>query len=164
MQGKDAITIGVLLLVILASGHDLYADISQGASRLHLLQEGLLLLVASLLLSWILTSLHRQRREITALKQALEDARNLPLPTDAGFLDARHRLSEVIARQFQQWDLSQSEQEVGLLLLKGLSLREISLLRGTAEKTIRQQASAIYKKAGVNGRHAFAAWFIEDFL
>jgi DNA-binding CsgD family transcriptional regulator len=37
-------------------------------------------------------------------------------------------------------------------------------LRGTAEKTIRQQASAIYKKAGVAGRHVFSAWFMEDLL
>jgi DNA-binding CsgD family transcriptional regulator len=37
-------------------------------------------------------------------------------------------------------------------------------VRDTHEKTVRQQASAIYRKAGVSGRHAFAAWFIEDFL
>ncbi len=51
-----------------------------------------------------------------------------------------------------------------LVLLKGFSLKEISALRGTAEKTIRQQAPSIYQKTGVSGRHAFAAWFIEDFL
>jgi DNA-binding CsgD family transcriptional regulator len=51
-----------------------------------------------------------------------------------------------------------------LLLLKGLSFNEISAIRETKEKTVRQQASEIYKKAGVVGRHAFAAWFFEDFL
>ena len=49
-------------------------------------------------------------------------------------------------------------------MLKGLSFKEIAALRQTREKTVRAQASAIYRKAGVNGRHAFAAWFIEDFL
>ena len=29
---------------------------------------------------------------------------------------------------------------------------------------IRQQASTIYAKSGMDGRHAFAAWFLEDFL
>ena len=164
MSLRDTITIAVLLLVILASGHDLYADLHQGASSTHLIQEGILLLLATLLLGWIFYSHRRQHREIAELKQALEETRHLQLPTDSGFLDARHKLSEVIASQFQQWELSRSEQEVGLLLLKGLSLREISLLRGTAEKTIRQQASAVYRKAGVNGRHSFSAWFIEDFL
>jgi hypothetical protein len=38
------------------------------------------------------------------------------------------------------------------------------LERSTQEKTVRQQASSIYKKAGVSGRHAFSAWFIEDIL
>ncbi|WP_338589504.1 DNA-binding response regulator [Shewanella khirikhana] len=164
MPNRDTLTIGLLLLVIFASGQDLYADLSQGASRAHLFQEGALLLLATLMLGWILNSHHRQKTEIAALKQALDEARNLPLPQDEGLIDARHRLSEVIALQFQRWELSQSEKEVGLLLLKGLSLREIALLRGTAEKTIRQQASAVYKKAGVSGRHGFAAWFIEDFL
>ena len=51
-----------------------------------------------------------------------------------------------------------------MLLLKGLSLKEIAAVRNTHEKTTRQQASAIYRKAGVTGRHAFSAWFIEDYL
>jgi DNA-binding CsgD family transcriptional regulator len=53
---------------------------------------------------------------------------------------------------------------VGRLLLKGLSLKEIAAIRNTLEKTVRQQASSIYKKAELNGRHAFSAWFIEDIL
>ena len=39
-----------------------------------------------------------------------------------------------------------------------------TMVRGTAEKTIRQQASSIYQKANILGRHSFSAWFIEDFL
>ncbi len=35
-----------------------------------------------------------------------------------------------------------------------------NLQRNTVEKTVRQQASSIYQKAGVSGRHAFAAWFL----
>jgi DNA-binding NarL/FixJ family response regulator len=73
-------------------------------------------------------------------------------------------LSEVIQEQFSEWQLTAGEQEVALLLLKGLSFKEIAALRNTLEKTVRQQASGIYRKAGVTGRHAFAAWFIEDFL
>ena len=50
------------------------------------------------------------------------------------------------------------------MLLKGLSLKEIASLRDTREKTVRQQASTIYGKSGLEGRHALAAWFLEDFL
>jgi len=53
---------------------------------------------------------------------------------------------------------------VALLLLKGLSFEEIASVRDTKEKTVRQQASSIYRKSGLNGRHEFAAWFFEDFL
>ena len=62
------------------------------------------------------------------------------------------------------WQLTTSEKDVGWLLLKGLSLKEIAAIRQTMEKTVRQQASSIYKKAGLSGRHAFSAWFIEDAL
>ena len=62
------------------------------------------------------------------------------------------------------WGLTKSEQEVAMLLLKGLSFREISEVRDTKEKTVRQQASSIYVKANVDGRHEFAAWFLEDFM
>lgn len=34
----------------------------------------------------------------------------------------------------------------------------------TPGKTVRQQASSIYKKANLNGCYAFSAWFIEDVL
>jgi DNA-binding NarL/FixJ family response regulator len=77
---------------------------------------------------------------------------------------ARREYSEMIRRQFDAWNLTASEQQVALLLLKGLSFKEIAAVRDTREKTVRQQASTIYAKSGVDGRHAFAAWFLEDFL
>jgi len=51
-----------------------------------------------------------------------------------------------------------------MLLLKGLSFEEIASVRDTKEKTVRQHATAIYRKSGLNGRHEFSAWFFEDFL
>lgn len=70
----------------------------------------------------------------------------------------------VMRRQFAQWRLSPSESEVALLLIKGLSMREISAARGVKEKTVRQQATSIYAKSGYAGRHELAAHFIEDLL
>ena len=48
--------------------------------------------------------------------------------------------------------------------MKGLTFKENATVRETREKTVRQQASTIYAKSGLEGRHAFAAWFLEDFL
>jgi DNA-binding NarL/FixJ family response regulator len=49
-------------------------------------------------------------------------------------------------------------------LIKGLSMREIVFARDVKEKSVRQQATAIYSKAGVSSRYELAAYFIEDLL
>ena len=73
-------------------------------------------------------------------------------------------LGEAIDRQFLTWNLTDAERDVGLLLLKGLSLKEIAAVRVTSERTIRSQARSIYAKAGLSGRAALAAFFLEDLL
>lgn len=65
-------------------------------------------------------------------------------------------------RQFQDWGMTPAEREVGLLILKGLSHKEIAALRATAEATVRQQAQSIYRKANLPGKTAFSAYFLED--
>jgi len=67
-------------------------------------------------------------------------------------------------RQFQDWGLTGAEREVGLMILKGLSHKEIAALRATTEATVRQQAQSIYRKAELPGKTAFSAYFLEDLL
>jgi DNA-binding CsgD family transcriptional regulator len=73
-------------------------------------------------------------------------------------------LGAAIDSQFERWALSPAEREVALLLLKGLSHREIAGLRETSEKTVRQQSLAVYRKAGLAGRAELSAFFLEDLL
>ena len=73
-------------------------------------------------------------------------------------------LGEEIQKQLEEWQLTQAEQEVALLMLKGFSHREIAELRSTSEATIRHQARAIYQKSRLPGRSAFSAYFLEDLL
>jgi DNA-binding CsgD family transcriptional regulator len=73
-------------------------------------------------------------------------------------------LGEAIDRQFLTWKLTEAERNVGLLILKGLSLKEIAEVRVTSERTIRAQARSIYAKAGLSGRAALSAFFLEDLL
>jgi|TARA_B110000196_G_C21115520_1_gene650280 DNA-binding CsgD family transcriptional regulator len=70
----------------------------------------------------------------------------------------------IIRQQFLQWKLTQSESEVALLLIKGLSMKEVALVRNVKEKTVRSQATSIYSKSGYSGRHELAAHFIEDLM
>ena len=69
-----------------------------------------------------------------------------------------------IEREFQKWHLTAAEREITMLLLKGMRLKEIADARGTSERTVRQQAQTVYKKAGLVGRFELAAYFIEDVM
>jgi len=71
---------------------------------------------------------------------------------------------QVIRAQFNNWELSASEAEVALLLIKGLSMKEIAEARSVKEKTVRSQAANVYAKSGHSGRHELAAFFIEDLM
>lgn len=77
---------------------------------------------------------------------------------------SRRGLGDAIARQLADWALTPSETEVAQLLLKGLGHRQIAELRGTSEKTVRQQAASVYRKAGVSNRAELSAYFLEDLL
>ena len=149
-----AVLFGAIALFI---GVDLITDSSEGAGAGHLAAELTVLVVASFGLGAMLWRLGWLRR-------ALADARE-----DAGRWQAENRelvqgLGVAIARQFAAWGLSDAESDVGLLLLKGLSLQEIADLRETSERTVREQARAVYRKSSLAGRNALSAYFLEDLL
>jgi DNA-binding CsgD family transcriptional regulator len=73
-------------------------------------------------------------------------------------------LGDAIEVQFSRWNLTEAEREVALLLLKGLSTKEVSAVRATSERTVREQARSIYSKTGLTGRAALSAFFLEDLL
>ena len=78
--------------------------------------------------------------------------------------DILRGLGEKIDEQLNEWSLSSAEKDVALLLIKGLSTKELAHVRGTSEKTVRQQASQIYAKANLENRAELAAFFLEDLL
>lgn len=124
---------------------------------------GALLVTTSLLLFMQ----HRQRRDrkvqerlSESLADALEARRLAEAQTEAKLAS----ISAHVERDFLRWGLSDAERDIGWLLLKGLSFKEIASLRSRSERTVRQQAGAIYAKAGLANRSELAAWFMEDFL
>jgi len=78
--------------------------------------------------------------------------------------DVLKGLGAAIDAQFEKWGLTPAERDVALLQLKGLRHKEIAELRHTSERTVRQQALAVYRKAGLAGRTDLAAFFLEDLL
>ena len=105
-----------------------------------------------------------QKRALGELRGQLSKARGQLAQLDAKSQQLASQYREVMQKQFDAWHLTASEQDVVIGLLKGLSFREIAELRETQEKTVRQQASSVYRKAGVASRNELAAWFFEDIL
>ena len=50
------------------------------------------------------------------------------------------------------------------MLLKGLTFKDIAKARCKSERTVRQQAGAIYAKSSLVNRSDLAAYFLEDFM
>ncbi|MEM7288832.1 MAG: LuxR C-terminal-related transcriptional regulator [Pseudomonadota bacterium] len=105
-----------------------------------------------------------QHRALGELSDQLAKARGRFNKIDSETQIIANQYRAVMQKQFDAWQLTGSEQDVVIMLLKGLSFREIAGLRDTREKTVRQQASSVYRKAGVTSRNELAAWFFEDML
>lgn len=161
---RDKLIAIILLIIMCLNFFDVLTDISLGVPVWHVFSESLIVLVSAIGALFLIKDIYARTSDITRLKQELlisdDKFKNI---TDE-MKSARHEYSAVIHSQFKQWLLTPSEQDVAMLLLKGLSFKEISAVRNTKEKTVRQQASVIYSKANVEGRHEFAAWFLEDFM
>lgn len=108
--------------------------------------------------------INRQSKDKSNLNEKLSAVKKQLESSNIRLQEGKKEYQKVIQWQFSDWGLSPSEQEVALLMLKGLSIKDISNARNTHEKTVRKQASAIYEKSGLSGRHELSAWFFEDLL
>lgn len=164
--GRPQVGFGIILAGIAALLlADLLTDQAQHATGiLHRVVEALAALAALGAAAWALLTLRTRREQVRRLSARLKtsQAEALRWQEEAGALV--QGLSQAIDHQFDRWDLSPAERDVALLLLKGLSTREIGDLRRTREATVRQQAQGIYRKAGLVGRAELAAFFLEDLL
>ena len=108
----------VFVLVVIASGFDLVTDLSHGATFAHISKEAVIITLSLLALVWILNGLRLQKEEIELLQRELENAEHLQQQPGEYILKSRHQMGEVISQQFEEWQLTGSEKEVGMLLLK----------------------------------------------
>jgi DNA-binding CsgD family transcriptional regulator len=150
-----AITLfGVVVVLI---GWDLYIDFSEGVGFWHIAVESVIFVVAviGIVLMW---------RQLDRVRNDLVEARVEAAQWKQESAELLEGLGAAIERQFDRWDLSAAEADVGLFLLKGMSHKEIASLRNTSERTVREQARAVYRKSGLPGRSALSAFFLEDLL
>ena len=161
---KDKFLAIILLVIMCLNFVDVLTDLSLGVPIEHIVWESLIVIVSGIGAIFLIKNIYALTSDISRLKQELLLSDDKLRDISDEMKNARHEYSAVIQNQFELWSLTPSEQNVAMLLLKGLSFKEISGVRNTKEKTVRQQASIIYSKANVEGRHEFAAWFLEDFM
>lgn len=163
----------VLLFTLMAVlvGIDLITDLADRVTVAHVLLELAVVAIGFVAAGAIALRLRRSARDAQDLReQAAQLAEDLRVTRqeaarwrrDAADLIAG--LSAAIDAQLARWQLSPAEKEIALLLLKGLSHKEIAELRSVSETTVRQQARSLYRKAGLSGRNDLAAFFLEDLL
>lgn len=84
--------------------------------------------------------------------------------TERGLSIASGNLTKVMEDYFESWNLTPTEQDVAAFTLKGLSIAEIAVLRGSREGTIKSHLNAIYRKANVSGRSQLVSLLVEDLM
>jgi DNA-binding CsgD family transcriptional regulator len=147
---QNWLAIGLFGLTAIFVGVDLLADAGSGTDGIHLAMEGAATVLALAGAAFFFRRYLAERAESAHWRGQAQDLL-------AG-------VGSSIESQLQEWALSPAESEVAVLLLKGLSFKEIAAVRSTGERTAREQARAVYKKAGVAGRAELSAWFLEDLL
>lgn len=158
--GNNRTTLAAVALfgvVVALIGWDLYVDYGEGVGIAHLSIETFIFLVAAsgMVLMW--RQLDRTRSDLIEARVEAEQWKRESKELIEG-------LGAAIERQFERWSLTPAEAAVGLLLLKGLSHKEIARIRNTSERTVREQSRALYRKSGLSGRSSLSAFFLEDLL
>ena len=165
IRGRERIvTASVLALIALLAIVDLVVDLREGVTKWHVLAESMAAATACFGAFYLLRGAWELRRRLNVQARDFSTFRQQAEAWRAESRNYVDGLSFAIARQLDQWQLSDAEKEVAFLLLKGLSLKDIAAVRRTTEKTARVQSSAVYAKSGLGGRSELSAFFLEELL
>jgi DNA-binding CsgD family transcriptional regulator len=159
------------LTVAVLAAIDIFSDLREGTTVSHVVSESGVFLVGLLGSIFIVRRLvltlrgaRAARREVLELAKRLVATEAEANRWRSEARDLVNGLAAALDQQFDRWALSPAEKETALLLLKGLSHKEVAKVRSVSEATARQQARAVYKKGGLSGRHDLAAFFLEDLM
>ncbi len=153
-----------LVSIVIGGTIDLVLDDPESWLSFHVVFEtlmiaGALVMATTLWLGWWRNarSVHELRRSLEA-KKAERDAWKESAEV------ALEGLGRAIDEQFASWALTPAERDVALHLLKGYSHKAVAELTDRSPQTVRQHATAIYRKASVSGRAELSAFFLEDLI
>lgn len=118
---------------------DIYGDILAQKSPGHIIADILIALVVALstALAWLYLRTRIREESVRPVAPAVENL-------------------------LKEWRLTRAEVDVALWIVRGLNFYQIADLLGKSERTVRQQAIAIYAKAGFRNRSEFTGHFVEN--
>lgn len=161
---RGVVFAGFTVLVCLSTLVEVAVEFGEGEMLRDMVDDIALFLLSSGILVLFCYDYLQQQRALSELRQQMNGMRGKLEKLDTDTLQITTQFRAIMQKQFSEWRLTESEQDIARALIKGLSFREVAELRETREKTVRQQAAAVYRKAGLTGRHELAGWFFEDLL
>lgn len=161
---RRAVLGAFVLFVLGTSAIEMITEFAAGETLGSMADDVIRFVLSALVLAIFVVEYLAQQQALIKLRDQLGSGRGRLAELDAQTPKLGSQYRAVMQKQFDAWQLTASEQDVVIMMLKGLSFREIAELRETREKTVRQQASSVYRKAGVTSRNELAAWFFEDML
>lgn len=164
LSSKDRLFLSILLVgIALMVLVDSVNDIQAGGSWSHALVELAVVLALFGILIWLWVRKAQDMSEvIERASQREAELKKEALAWQAKVQSFRPGIRSAIDSQFETWSLTLAEKETALLILKGLSNKEIAEVRSASELTVKQQANAIYRKSGLSSRAQLIAFFLED--
>jgi DNA-binding NarL/FixJ family response regulator len=169
MSFLQKILFGLYLILVTAySSYEIIDELkdleSNQETLMHVSSEIVLVLASFCALLYFSYYIYSQHKSRVQLEKSLQEVKKNLEGANIRLQQGKKEYFETIQWQFKEWLLSPSEAQIALLMLKGLSIKEIAKARSTHDRTVRKQASAIYEKSNLAGRHELSAWFIEDML
>lgn len=161
---SKAIFSTLLAIILVTITIDLWQDFNTGSGFGHLFTEFIIAFIVGVGLFLLWSNTENLKKEIQVKDHDLVHLKAVADKWKKENAQLINGLSAAIDQQLENWHLTPSEKEVALLLLKGLSLKEIADVRSVSERTVRQQSIGIYQKSNLAGRAELSAFFLEDLL
>ena len=159
--GLRLLLAGILLVIVAGGVVDLMLDAPRAWLSFHVLFElgmvtAALVSATALWLGW-----WRARRTAITLARSLEERQAERDAWRASAEQALDGLGRAIGQQFAVWKLTPAERDVAVLVLQGHGHKQIAGITGRSERTVRQHAVSVYRKAGLGSRAELAAFFLQ---
>lgn len=154
----------IFLVIMVGAAVDLVMDRPTTLWSGHVLFELGMVLVSLGAAAYLGIGWFRALREVSSLQEAVE-ARGAE--RDAWKERASQilaGLSEAVDAQFTAWELTPTERETAVMLLKGHSHKRIAKLSDRSDRTVRQHAVSVYRKSGLAGRSELSGFFLDGLV